>query len=213
MRESLLLFMSAAGDVRFERDVVARAVPEIPTTLGWTIRQTPSANRETDLRAVARADVHVLILGRDIQAPVGLEWQSARRAGRVVHLFAQDVVRTQAANGFMREVAKHGAWTTFENAIDLRRRVLEILGEHLLGRVEDYEIGSAEQEKLRAWRKSLALRKVDDARAADDSGGVILSVERFVPREGVLIKDVVTTQAIHFSNAKRAIPSPEGGKE
>lgn len=187
MRESLLLFLSAAGDVRFERDVTARAVTEIPTTLGWTIRQTPSANRETDLEAVVRADVHVLILGRDIQAPVGLEWHSARRYGRSVHLFAQDVLRTQAANGFMREATKHGAWTTFEDAIDLRRRVLELLGDHLLARSDEYEIGADEREKLRAWRIALAPRRIDDARAADDSGGVILSVERYVPREGVLL--------------------------
>lgn len=188
MRESLLLFLSAGGDMRFERDVVARSISEIPTTLGWTIRQTPAANRETDLRAVVRADVHVLILGRDIQAPVGLEWQSARRVGRLVHLFAQDVVRTQAANGFMREVAKYGVWNEFDDAIELRRRVLQLLGEHLLMHAERYDIADEEQKKLREWRTSMAPRRVDDVRAADESGGVILSVERFVPRDGVLLK-------------------------
>jgi hypothetical protein len=187
MRDAILLFLSAAGDVRFERDVVARAVTEIPTSLGWTIRQTPASGRETDLRTVTRADVHVLILGRDIQAPVGLEWQTARRAGRNVRLFMQNVVRTQAANGFIREVAKYGVWTEFDDAVDLRRHVLVLLGDHLLTHAAEYEIGADERTRLQDWHTTLAPQKIDDVRAADESGGVILTTERFVPRDGVLL--------------------------
>lgn len=192
MREGLLLFISAARDLRLERDVIARAVTEIPTTLGWTIKQTPPAGRESDLAAVARADVHVLLLGRDIQAPVGLEWITARRAGCAVTLYVHDVPQTQAASGFMREVNRQRRsdgqdWQRFKDAHDLRLKVLRLLGEHLLAHVADYDLADAEQARLRAWLAALSDKPGADLRAADEAGGVILSTERYVPREGKLI--------------------------
>jgi hypothetical protein len=192
MRERLLFFISAARDLRLERDVIARAVTEIPTTLGWTIKQTPPASRESDLVAVARADVHVLLLGRDIQAPVGLEWAAARRAGRAVALFVHDVPQTQAASGFMREVNRQRpsvgpAWERFKDAHDLRLKVLRLLGEHLLAHAIDYDLGDAAQGRLCAWLAALTDKPGPDLRAADETGGVILSTERYMPKEGKLI--------------------------
>lgn len=191
MREGLLLFISAARDLRLERDVIARAVTEIPTTLGWTIKQTPPASRESDLLAVARADVHVLLLGRDIQAPVGLEWATARRAGRAVALYVHDVPQTQAASAFMRDVSRQleraSAWERFKDAHDLRLKVLRRLGEHLLAHAIDYALADAEQGRLRAWLTALTDKPGADLRAADETGGVILSTERYVPKDGKLI--------------------------
>ncbi len=187
--EKLLLFISATPDLRLERDVVARAVTEIPTSLGWTIKQTPGAGRESDLRTVNTADIHLLLLGRDIQAPVGLEWASARRAGRQVQLFRLDTAQTQAGAGFMREVSRYGAWTLFKDAVELRRLALAVLGDHLLAHVAAYDIEGKELADLLKWRATLAEKKVDDLRAKDESGGVILSTERFVPKEGKLLVD------------------------
>ncbi len=185
--EKLLLFISATPDLRLERDVVARAVTEIPTSLGWTIKQTPGAGRESDLRAVDTADIHLLLLGRDIQAPVGLEWASARRAGRPVQLFRLDTAQTQAGTGFMREVSRHGAWTLFKDAVDLRPLALAAIGDHLVTHAGAYDIVDKELADLRNWRATLTKTKVDDLRAKDESGGVILTTERFVPKEGKLL--------------------------
>lgn len=184
MRTDLLLFISAARDMRIERDVIAKAVTEIPTSLGWTIKQTPPPNRESDLVAVARADAHLLLLGRDIQAPVGLEWATALRADKHAHLFAQDVTQTQAATAFMRETARHAVWTRFKDAHDLRLRALRLLGDLLLARTDAYGLSADERKRLTDWRASISGKKLDDARAADDSGGQILTIERFMPRDG-----------------------------
>ena len=187
--EKLLLFISATPDLRLERDVVARAVTEIPTSLGWTIKQTPSAGRESDLHAVHAADVHLLLLGRDIQAPVGLEWASARRAGRQVQLYQLDTRQTQAGTAFAREAGRHRAWTLFKDAVELRRLALAVLGDHLLAHAAAYDIAEKELAELRKWRAMLTHKKIDDLRAKDESGGVILSTERFVPKEGTLLVD------------------------
>jgi hypothetical protein len=195
MTDQFRLYISAAPELRFERDVLARAITEIPTTLGWTITQTP-ANREPDLGAVRQADAHVLLMGSDIQAPVGLEWAVARRAGKpVALLFKSSVTQTQAAQAFVREVSKHGAWRAFEDPMALRRLVLKLLADHLIANADGYAMMPDEMDKLHAWRKTLdeKPKAVNDARPATRSGGadadaVILTTERFVPSEGRLLR-------------------------
>ncbi len=193
MVDKLRLYVSAASDLRFERDVLARAVTEIPTSLGWTITQTPGANHEPDLEAVARANVHLLVLGSDIQAPVGLEWTAARRAGNSVALFYKSsALQTQAAQAFVREVAKFGRWQAFADVFELRWRALRLLVDHILTHSARYEIGAAEVEALRAWRKTLDAKAkdkkaVDDTRGGAEQSAVILTTERFIPSEGKLL--------------------------
>jgi hypothetical protein len=194
MVDKLRLYISAASDLRFERDVLARAITEIPTSLGWTITQTPGADHEPDLEAVAQANFHLLILGSDIQAPVGLEWATARRAGnQVTLLYKSSALQTQAAQAFVREVARFGRWHAFADAFELRWRALRLLVDHILANSARYEIGSQEAEKLRAWRKTLDAqarekKAVNDTRGGAEESAVILTTERFIPSEGRLLK-------------------------
>lgn len=195
MVDKLLVYISASPDLRLERAVLLRAVTEIPTSLGWSIRHTPSAGKEPDLDAVARANVHVLMIGSDIQAPVGLEWLTAKRAGRSVKFFHKtSVMQTQSAQAFMRELARFAAWQRFVDAAGLRMKVLKLLSDHLLSNVVPYEISNEEANRLKTWRTGIDADKnkkaVDDRRGGADQGGVILttSPERFVPSEGKLIK-------------------------
>lgn len=194
MIDKLRLYISAAPELRFERDVLARAIAEIPTSLGWTITQTPGSDHEPDLDAIAQANVHLLILGSDIQAPVGLEWATARRAGNSVALFYKSSsLQTQAAQAFVREAAKFGRWQGFSDAFELRWRALRLLVDHILGHGARYQISTAEAETLRTWRKTLNARAkdkktVDDRRGGAEQSAVILTTERFTPSEGRLLR-------------------------
>ena len=73
----------SAADLEPERDLLAWAVTEVPVTLGWRIVQSPGGDEPADLETVAQADVHLLLLGSDIRAPIGQEWIAARRAGQI----------------------------------------------------------------------------------------------------------------------------------
>jgi hypothetical protein len=73
MADRILLYISAASDLALEREVLSRAIVEIPTSLAWRIKQTPVGDEALDLEAVAVADVHLLLFGGDIRAPVGAE--------------------------------------------------------------------------------------------------------------------------------------------
>lgn len=192
MADAVLLYISAAGDLGLERELLGRAVPELPVTLGWRVVQTPRADEPLDLAATAQADIHLLLLGSDIRAPVGLEWMAARRAGRSTTLFLKrGASRTPAAQAFVHEVERQATWRLFEDAADLRRQVLMLLAGHLLSRAEYYALRPAELKSLRAWREQLEgaeQRPPDETRGGAGASGVILSPERFTPSEGVLIR-------------------------
>ena len=156
MADRILLYISAASDLALEREVLGRAIVEVPTSLAWRIKQTPIGDEALDLEAVVAADVHLLLFGGDIRAPVGAEWLAARRAGRLPTLFLkQDVPHTPAAVVFVRDLEHHADWRSFGDAADLRRQVLALLTEYILTHAVHYRIGPAEFEKLRVWQKQL----------------------------------------------------------
>jgi hypothetical protein len=191
MADRILLYISAASDLSFEREVLGRAIVEIPTSLGWRIKQTPVAEEPLDLEAAAAADVHILILGGDIRAPVGAEWLAARRAGRLPTLFLkQSAHHTPAAQIFVRDLERHAQWHPFDDAAGLRYQVLALLAEHILNHAAHYRIGPEEFEKLRAWQKQLDAtgeKSVDKRRGGAGASSVILSTERFAPSGGKLV--------------------------
>jgi hypothetical protein len=189
--DTLLLYVSAASDLRAEREVMGRAVTEIPVSLAWRVEYSPGGDEPVDTDAVTGADIHVLLLGSDIRAPVGLEWQLALRAGRrPVPLLKQGVVRTLAGQSFQRFVQQQAAWHLFRDPADLRRQFLGHLAGHIVERAIHYRLSPLELARLEEWRAALSSAPSpagEGGRGAGESG-VILSRERFVPSEGVLIE-------------------------
>jgi hypothetical protein len=192
MPDRILLYISAASDLALERETLSKATIEIPTTLAWRIKQTPGPDEKLDSEAVARADVHLLVLGGDIRAPVGAEWLAARRAGRTPTLFLKEsVIHTPAATVFVRDLERHTTWRPYDDAADLRRQVLKLLVEHILDRADYYRIGPEEFQKLRSFHKQLekaAKQSLDQTRGGAGASSVILSPERFTPSTGKLIQ-------------------------
>ncbi len=190
MADRILLYISAAADLVLEREVLGRAIVEIPTSLGWRITQTPVAEERLDLEAVATADVHLLLMGADIRAPVGAEWWAARRAGRLPTLFLkQQVHHTLAGLVFIRDLERYAGWRPFVDTADLRRQVLALLTEHIVNHAAGYRISPDESARLRAWQKQQVTDKksVDERRGGAGASSVILSTERFTPSEGQLV--------------------------
>jgi hypothetical protein len=192
MVDTLLLYISAASDLEHERDILGRAVTEIPVTLAWRIVQTPLHGEPPDLQAAAQADLHLLLLGSDIRAPVGLEWQAARRARRLPALFLkQGAPRTPAAHAFVRYLEDQFTWQTYKDSTDLRLLALKLLASHIQERAIYYALTSDELERLRLWRAELESGKaaqVDEALGGAGESSVIFSRERYIPSQGVLIQ-------------------------
>jgi hypothetical protein len=193
MADVIVVYISAASDLELEREVLNRAITEIPTTLAWRIILTPLTHEEPDLRAVADADVQLLLLGSDVRAPVGVEWAIARRARKMPTLWLKQAIsRTQAAHAFMKELERHTTWRFFSDIGDLRRQALLLLVDHILSQQEHYNIKNEELDKLSSFRKKLAKSKrqpVDDTRGGAGNSSIILSTERYIPSNGVLLTE------------------------
>jgi hypothetical protein len=190
MPGSVLLYISAARDLAPEREILGRAVTEIPVGLGWRIVQSPRRDEPVQAETVARADVHLLLLGSDIRAPIGLEWQIARRAGRLpVPFLKQDVLRTPAAQSFVRFLEAQASWHPFREARDLRGQALGLLVRHLLDRAVSYALSPLEVAGLEDWQIDLEMQSVgDELQGGAGESGILLSPERYVPSEGILIQ-------------------------
>lgn len=194
MPDIVTVYISAAGDLMREREVLNRAVTEIPTTLAWRIYQTPLTVHEPDLESLATIDIHVLVLGSDVRAPVGVEWAIARRTRRLPVLFLKSgILRTQAAQAFERELARYTAWMPYQSIVELKRRFQLLVSRHLLSRRAHYKLGDAEYTRLEEWQKIIGqadARNEDQILGGAGDSGVIFSVERFMPSDGVLLREV-----------------------
>ena len=192
MADEILVYISAAADLQPEREILGRAVTEVPVTLGWRVVQSPPGDEPADLDAAADADVHILLLGSDIRAPIGREWVAARRAGRQpLPFLKQGVLQTPAAQSFQRFIEEQVAWRPFRGASELRRQVLKLLADHILIRAHYYALSPPELTGLQAWRSEIERpgHSVDEAtQGGAATSGVVLSPQRYVPSEGVLVQ-------------------------
>lgn len=192
MADQVLIYISAAADLAGEREILGRLVTEIPVDLAWRINQSPRHSEPVDLEAVQTSDIHFLLLGGDIRAPVGQEWFVARRSGRQPVLFLKEGVnRTQAAEGFVRYVESYDSWRLFKDGARLRHEVLKLLSDHIIERALYYALSPLQLQALKAWRAELdkKIAAVDeDTRGGAGESSLILSRERFKPSQGILIE-------------------------
>jgi len=190
MADQVLLYISAAADLQHERDILGQAVTEIPTSLGWRVVLSPGSNDVVDLDAVLNAGVHLLLLGGDIRAPVGLEWTVARRASRMpLPFYKTGILQTSAARSFIRDVAIETTWQPFSDGEDLRRKALRVLVDHILQRVVYYALSLEETERLQIWRADLDKSSApSETHGGTGESSVILSRDHIVTSGGILIE-------------------------
>jgi hypothetical protein len=139
--------------------------------VGWVIKRTP------DVESVAESHLFLLLLGSDIQAPVGLELWWAQRTEKPVLAYCADVLRTPAGQVFYQENAWLG-WKHFQDLSVLRRQVLADLDRFLINHAERYGLTLVEIEVLRGFSAKLGKAEPvaipGKARGAG-GGGVILA--------------------------------------
>lgn len=188
MQNQITLYVSAASDLMAERDSISRAVSEIPVDIGWRIVQSPLKDGPLELDALAASDLHILLLGSDIRAPIGQEWSTAQRAGKTPQCFLkQGVNRTQAAADFIRFVGLHSEWIQFDSLSQLQDLVLNRLTELLVRSAGQIGMTPAEYDRLQSWRDDrLGGNEQSEALGRSDLGesSVILTQERFRPADG-----------------------------
>jgi hypothetical protein len=190
MAHQILLYVSAGFDLAAEREVLGRAITEIPVDLGWRIFQTPGSGRRVDREAVELADIHLFLLGGDVKAPTGYEWMIARQAGRwPIPLLKTGVNRTPSAFDMERFIRYQARWFPYYRPADLRRRALRLLSAFILFKADELQLSLVEIQTLLGWRRELDVRPVDEETIAGaGEGGILISRDRLVPQGGVLVR-------------------------
>lgn len=156
MPSPLRLFVSATPDLEPEREAIGQVVAALPISLGWEIGRTPRRGEplQPSIAAVADCHLYLFLLGQDIAAPAGVEWDVARRSGRKPLAFLKDVLRTPAAQVFVREA--EAPWSLFASARQLSEMVHAALVERLLAEALSYGLSIVEVEALAALRHANA---------------------------------------------------------
>jgi len=83
MTVELSLYVSAAAEMDAECELLGQLLANLPRSARWTIKRTPPveelANPALDLLSAATA--YVILLGADLVAPMGVEWEASEAAG------------------------------------------------------------------------------------------------------------------------------------
>ncbi len=155
MAEKLRIFVSATKDLEQERALVGRILAELPVHVGAEIRRTPTTGVDYDtlFELISNVDRIYFLLGRDITAPFGAEWQLAIRLERTIIPFKIQGMRTQAGREFLR--IAHAPWKSFNNSRELGQQIGLDLIDTLLHPENRYGLQLMEVEGLQQSRLKL----------------------------------------------------------
>lgn len=144
MPTQVRLFISAGPNEDPARELLGRALAELPVNVGWVIKRTP------DVDAVAECHLFVVVLGADISAPVGLEVWWARRTEKPILAYMSLTNRTPAGQVFAQENVTLD-WTRWADLPALRREFLKDVSRFLLNYPDRYGLSVVEGEVLRGF--------------------------------------------------------------
>jgi hypothetical protein len=183
------LFISAANDLPDERELIGHLVTEIPVTLGWQLNLTPMGKNSESKDLILDADYHLIIFGEDIRAPIGYEWHISRSAGRKPPFFIKaNIPRTIAGGDFLKRISRYPSLNSYASLAEFRKLVLTNIAQHLIKYADLFDIKSLEFEKVSNFIDELedVEPNLIDNVTGEDS--IILTRERFMPKNGVLLQ-------------------------
>ena len=188
------LYISVGRDLTEERELLGRSLTEIPVDIGWRINYSPTGNGLLKPELIGSVDLHLILLGGDIRAPVGQEYYLAKRSGRpLTALLKTGVNRTLAATDFVRFLRRRYHWQPFSDIQQLRLIFLNTILSILMKMEADLRLSKFEIEQLLSWRTELNQPSKEiggEIRGGAGESSVILSVERFYPSEGIRLRDL-----------------------
>jgi hypothetical protein len=187
MPELLRLFIAATTDLEAERAVIGRSIAALPVQIGIEIRRTPPLLPTFDeiFEKISNVDRVYFLMGNDITAPAGLEWNLAWRLERSILPMRRSTKPTPAAQEFCRLV--HVPWVEFRSEAELVKLMTLDLARLLKHPANRYGLTVLELERLEAYLRRLE-RKPLAPRAelgGAEGGGVLLDAGHREPMTGV----------------------------
>jgi hypothetical protein len=191
MAETLRLFVSATSELEAERALIGRTIAELPVQIGIEIRRSPVLTPTFDeiFEQLATVDRVYFLMGNDIMAPAGLEWNLAWRLERRVLAMRRAPHPTPAAQEFFRLAPL--PWLDFRTAHDLARMVSLDLAQMLKHPANRYGLTVREIERLERHVRQFETKSVSPVKepGGAEGGGVLLDAGHREPLAGVLLND------------------------
>ncbi len=181
MSELLRIFVSATQDLETNRGIIGRTLAELPVQVGAEIRRYPpeGISYDTLFELMGNVDRVYFLMGGDITAPAGAEWDLAMRLQRSLMPLRAPTKPTPAAEQFLRNTVHQvtpNEWRSFESDADLARIVGLDLINMLLHPTNRYGVSVVEIQRLQNHRQTLENVSVDTNTdpGGTEGGGVIL---------------------------------------
>jgi hypothetical protein len=191
MAEKLRIFVSATKDLDGERAMIGRALAELPVEIGAEIRRTPSDGASYDdiFELIANVDRLYFLMGSDITAPSGAEWQVAWKLERAILPLRKPARLTPAAQDFLRP--SFVEWTWFRSRRELWQIVTQDLVRILNHPKNRYGLSVTELELLNLHGKRLRPRSAAHVQepGGAEGGGVLLDIGHDVFDEDLLLEE------------------------
>jgi hypothetical protein len=171
MAEILRLFVAATNDLEVQRAVVGRAVAALPVQLGIEIRRSPALLPTLDevFEKISNVDRVYFLLGNDITAPAGLEWNLAWRLERSLLALRRSRKPTPAALEFAR--LSPLPWLDFHSDAELHKTIVLDVARLLKHPANRYGITLPELERLERYLHQLARTPIAPGGEPGGAGG------------------------------------------
>lgn len=179
MSEPLRIFVSATADLESQRAVIGRTLAEMPMLVHTEIRRYPPAgvSYETLFELISNVDRVYFLLGRDITAPSGAEWELAMRLERPLLALRTRAHLTPAALGFLAAHATEAPpseWKAFRSDLELARIIGLDTADLLLKPANRYGLTLSDVERLLIWRQRWQPPTPNPEPGGAESGAIIL---------------------------------------
>ncbi len=179
MTTELAIYVSAAPEMDPECELLGQSLAQLTPSTRWRIKRTPRAGEyaNPDLEALAESQFYLILLGRDIVAPMGVEWRAAQAQGLTVFAYrGSQWTPTPAASVFAQQSGL--AWRSYASpqqfAQDFERKLIRMLIEGTPGYGLALQDVQALAERLREAQEVEQSEDEGESRRGAGHGGIIL---------------------------------------
>ncbi len=183
MAEKLRIYVATTADLEAQRSIIGHLLAQLPVQVGAEIRRCPpqGASYDTLFELISNVDRFYFLMGKDITAPAGVEWDLAMQLQRHVVPLRQRHPITPSAFLFITQAILQvplREWRFFDTNLELARHLAQDIIETLLHPQNRYGLTASEvlllEQRLQAVRARI-WPKYDDLPLEDlQEGGVIL---------------------------------------
>ncbi len=149
MAEKLRIYVAATADLEAQRSLVGHLLAHLPVQVGAEIRRYPpeGASYDTLFELISNVDRFYFLMGKDITAPAGTEWDLAIELQRQILPIRRRHLITPSAFLFITQAILQvplRTWRFFEEDLELARILAQDLIELLLHPQNRYGLTTGE---------------------------------------------------------------------